>query len=875
MVDHIPKSVVSNSHVTTAHKLDTYISMAETIASNSKINLKKRVCNKSLDHVAEFKTLLNNLCYERKRMLKRKIKLETEYEDLLKKTYNNNAQSFTVSRLDALEKKYEEYLEKNTVEEMNKRILSNILEKERKLRLNLSKAIEETKEDLKVTGDLGSEAEKVKLKEVKRAEGVKQNQGFQLKIDQKQKQNELILQEIENSKKRVEEMEQQKLYKMQKEEKILMKIKIYKERREENEKSIRKFSLYKEEYANFIKKYQEMFKINTKQEIRLKKEANEIEEQTSNNQENEKLKSFFTLSNYYRVKNEEKNMLKSKITEDVIKLNKLSMLDKGEYNNDILSHTLVKNVVLIDDIIKNLEEKYEILRSVLSAIKCLLAKLNENDKELELATWYVPAEIADIGDISTAEMRPKISKLLLFLEQKIISFCSTALQKLEHLKKFEDSPDDIDIYYLPNSGLAEFCTIFTQYANLSRSPRRISRKSTLTAMPFKPIVGKAIPRCNDWQNREQRDSNRCSLKEDKRNDVVTNSPYSECKPRRRDDHQNDMEELDMFTLNSNIKNVVSKTKSARVIEKLGNDMTEQEIKQIINQNKEMISCFSNKRCERKLEVLRNQGKSLIGNKNQARKKSGVTTLSLQTENDIAKSPSEIVSMATEVFGPFDKIKSSSIHVGLKNGHKAIPNMVSAILSMKKAKKSEQVEKIAQECKKNFYLDEHMDGRMETEHESKSTIPDNCFSKDISQIIREKLNRLSIENTKELNNFEKRINQLKSLKNIETLPKPRHTSFDFFGFPTCENLSNNASNSSRLPSLANSRKKSLAVILSPESRLGTTAFSAKNSGIEFPSTSIAESYFQTARASMNTLNMGKQRLSTAQVYQQSVRPKKKK
>ena len=207
----------------------------------------------------------------------------------------------------------------------------------------------------------------------------------------------------------------------------------------------------------------------------------------------------------------------------------------------------------------------------------------------------------------------------------------------------------------------------------------------------------------------------------------------------------------------------------------------------------------------------------------------------------------------------------------------LPNMVGALLNMKKSRKDEKIERIAQKC--HFFS---FDERVQTAHESKSTLADICCaSNDLSQTVKGGLNRV---NMSDINNFDKRITQLKTLKKIELLPKSCSTAFDAFYHParaittTIKNYY--AKNTPATPKILvgnNTLRKSTTIIVPNSPRIGSGSFlMTKNAGVE----SISSFYENWAMNSpkvnlfqMRT-NVKREFFKTTKIYQQHVRPKMK-
>ena len=585
--------------------------------------------------------ILNSLNYQRKLRLKRKIKLESDYAEILKKN-GSNKKSYTESRLLNLEKQCDIISEKCDIDEMNNKTYMHIFQRQQRLKLQLCKILEETKEDLKVTDYIGVEAAKVNdLVTTKKENQKKEIEEIKRDIKEKTKQYESIIDAIEKSRERVQKLEEQKKISKQKEKKIVKKIETLKERREYYELMIKKYRKYNQEYLKNFNKLRETYRVNNKEEINNKLEKKEIEEQTANTQHDEKLKNLLFLSSFYSTKKEESDFLKI-LNPKGTSVNKESILDKGEYNRNILAYTYVINTQKIREGVKMLEEKYTVLRSVISGVKHLLNKLIESDKDLELGFWHDFGTIADIGDISTADMRPKISKLLLILEQKIISFCITTQQKVEHSKRFEEiqnNSEEVIPFYIPNTGIREFCIILNNLAISNKGYRRkIFRRSTLSQINFcLPMVGLEIPKCNNMQQKKRQS------KEDKKSQENINTQLTKTKSEKFDDPFSETQEFDMQAMNSHMLNFITKGKTDRAKEISNIELSSKEINELKQENNKIINKFTKKRKKRKLEITSQKEKNIFFAETKkpvknvvVHKKKRVTELTVQIEKEMQK-----------------------------------------------------------------------------------------------------------------------------------------------------------------------------------------------------------------------------------------------
>lgn len=690
-----------------------------------------------------------------------KNKLEEIYNSIKQKN-SSNPNDFSEARLHDLEKESEQYSVQICFEEMKRASYENMLTREKSSRVALRARIEEAKIQLKKTEDLRLETNQVSsnhnhnnlqrqpLKSLR-------EDNILTKLENSKRYLESLNTQIEGIKTKTEQHEQKVVYDQHKKEKLIGTINSLKFQKESYRSLIEKHKKFEAEY---IKQYHMLMTIAKEQninEVTNKKEEREIQAQSESNKQFENICKYKFLSGTLWEMKQELKRLKEKPARINETLSKEIILDKGEYNPDAVSRIYVKETRCLEEAKALVEEKLEFFRRAVGGVKSLLLKLQEVDINKETGKWRNLDAIAQVDEIYSYDTRPNFSQLLLILEWKVRGFYTMISQKVFHMLKIEETygreKEDVVSQNIPDRGIVE-ANYFV--------------KSTTEALLEK--IGWTPP---VFQTKKQiKVKNNANLASTLATVKETSSRTS--KSENQNQHVNSRELSNPFA--NNISSKVLNTKLQR-----GHEKVNTEIEKIIKENDAINSKFLSSRAKKKFEVNhykeKNYYNDMPGNGKKAKKV--VSELTLQIEKEMSNCPPSMVNLTTETFEVLDKIKKSAsgtLNLGKTKREKefiqrSMPNFVSVVLSMKKARKGETIEKIASKC--------HLFPVDYKPFSIASIRPNTTSGTSFRELDDNKMRVTSEFNHQAILSLAKRIEQLKSLKQIEGLSQSSSGAFEDF------------------------------------------------------------------------------------------------
>ncbi len=689
-------------------------------------------------------------------------RLHEQYAALLRENAQAETRARQEKRIVVLCAEEQSMADQIAFEQINTRAYTNVLKREEGRKLEAAARIEFCKAGIKKTQTLGEDTIKVEEEprkaETEGQENLRKISELRVKVEEGERQYVQAQREIAESKARVQRMDDETGYFAKKTWRLINTLKQIKKKREAYEEMKQRLVEYKREYETQYARLKREYDASNKEEILRKKDIKELQAQTENLVCQEKVDRLRTLTETCGRLKEELAQHRAEFERSHERMvERQRLLDKGEYNPDAVSKEYVEKAGGLKRYKWELEEKIDVVRNVISGVKHIIFRLQKNDRWSELGTWYDPSVIAAIDDISTSAARPKVSRLLLLLEQKIVAFFSLVMQRVKALEEdaaVDDDNMDVELDYLPEGGalvcLGVLRDCLRRMTGQGDRSARVSRKFTALNFPeFRPIVGAGIPKIVERN------------KQAERMEAANAGEKSESPMRRRgvpvllgSDPGVDPD-LDMLSLTSNMLGMFSKRRLEKLERQPSLPVASPHQSELENENVAICAKFASKRLKQKLE----QGLPK-GTPRTEQGKKHLTKLTLRIERQMADRPHQLVDMATRTFDVLDKMRRTGGETAIfgpksktsESIRKAMPNFVSAVVNLKKARKGERIEKIAQKC--HYFPGIRL---FSTSTDFGAT--------------QKRISKPRLDPTKEaMQDMDRRLANLKSLQQMETVPR---------------------------------------------------------------------------------------------------------
>ncbi len=563
------------------------------------------------------------------------------------------------------------------------------------------------------------------------------------KIDAGRKYCETLARDIATVRQRLQNKDEGQKYQSLKEQRIQASIRKLKERKGLYGQVMGKLKAY---YAEFQKQYANLvniFKANKKDEIMEKKECRDIQLQSERIGYNAKIHQLQQCKDFYCRLNEELASLRAGTNKNKTAIEAQRMYDMGEYNPDAMSSKYVDQRMNLQKVTRDLEEQLDFARTVVSCIKHVLLKLQKGDKDNETGTWYNLSSVAGIDEISTSEIRPKFSKLLMILEQKIVCTCTMFLEKVSYMDACDNEPVATSEDLVDRAPLKE---VYVSYGGVEACRETLmkrvescdiighamdaDRKSTTVAMRDKQgLVGGMIPTLTSPGRRQHMNSTNIDLIEEpvaektKGHGVIrTESMMGETTPY-------SVRDVDIMGINKNISEILfAHSRHTQPNSKPGTAASENKIMETeLKEQAALNAKFNKGRMKVKYDKeIKKHGpgaeeaatpkyqqlslRSVPGATSQPkaaptanksagmRKKHGCSNVAFEVAKALRDRPQEVVEVAKATFDALEKYKKALESRQKKDPEaRLMPNFLNVILHMKKSRGSESLGQIAAKC----------------------------------------------------------------------------------------------------------------------------------------------------------------------------------
>eukprot|EP01022_Parablepharisma_sp_SALTPOND_P019147 TRINITY_DN3236_c0_g1_i2.p1 TRINITY_DN3236_c0_g1~~TRINITY_DN3236_c0_g1_i2.p1 ORF type:complete len:967 (+),score=72.39 TRINITY_DN3236_c0_g1_i2:1741-4641(+) len=544
-------------------------------------------------------------------------------------------------------------------------------------------------------------------------EDEKKARELQRKIEKGKKQHAAILQEIDSIHTRVEHRKDEAQYYEKRIKRIHQSIEKLKEKRLQYAVTVAKLKAYEEEFRKQYLSLTEKFGATKRADIMEKKESRDIQLQSERNDYSAKIRQLHFRSQIL-------SKLRAQLAEFKVNTQKQieRLYDEGEYNPDSMSSAYVTNKWTISKIQKNLEEQLGFIRTVISGVKHILFKLHKSDNDNSTGSWYDLTVIAGIDEIDTTETRPKFSKLLMILEQKITSLCAILLQKVRHAeleRSATEVPEDFGEGNAPRTEYIMQKGVIQCYLTLKRHVETKDLYLQLSSDEVPPlekeissngyqrnrVVGSQIPLLVRQGTRFRRTFQ--SDEPDKRRSTQTIAKPKETSIQAEEDSFS-TRNIDIMDVNRNVYDVMFSLKQRRSppkesVQNLVVTKAEEEEQARLNERFKQgrTKIKFNKEMKRRAEHHRYCSLESL---KKLKDKQKVTATTIEVAKALKGRPTEIVEVATTTFdalGKYKKALEAKQEKDLEVNHKLMPNFVNVVLHMKKARGDESIGKVAARC----------------------------------------------------------------------------------------------------------------------------------------------------------------------------------
>lgn len=546
---------------------------------------------------------------------------------------------------------------------------------------------------------------------------LRENEALRLRLEAAGKVCVDVAKKITDVKARTRSMESAQRYQKLREERLRASIVRMRERKEHFQHMVAKLTLYHDEFARQHSRLTHVFHAEKKEEILRRKEQKDIELQSEQIAYAERVSRIQSLDSAYCELRKELAHLRASRDPADERTRVLRLYDRGEYSVDAPASEFVAHKMELRRVQGELEEKLGFVRRVVGGIKHILFKLRENDREDETGTWYDLSVVAAIADISTPETRPKFSKLLLILEEKISCLYTLILQKVKHLpvymadvviapEEIADRPTPEVELIAEHSDITECCAVLRRYIDASAIVGTQTRGSSKTSPAptengsSRPFAGAEIPRVAGRFGRIRRMT--LVLEPPAVQSLDQAQKTEEGEP---DSVQRGFANLDMMAVNENAFELVlhQKRQTHRMsLSQAAIALPSKELEAVQREQASVRASFNKGRTKTKLllskEELTKSGTAAT--MPQHKRKGRVTDLTIAIERAMRRRPTEIVDMATTTFDAMEKLRRGADVRSIKqveSNPALMPNFLNAILSMKRSRGCDDISRVASHC----------------------------------------------------------------------------------------------------------------------------------------------------------------------------------
>eukprot|EP01022_Parablepharisma_sp_SALTPOND_P015462 TRINITY_DN2186_c0_g3_i1.p1 TRINITY_DN2186_c0_g3~~TRINITY_DN2186_c0_g3_i1.p1 ORF type:complete len:1109 (+),score=102.08 TRINITY_DN2186_c0_g3_i1:1386-4712(+) len=748
----------------------TTFTRAKTASSNfrrSGTDLTETVALELAKKNSALKRTLNSLRYRTKTKAEYKRKLMERYAEILKNEANCE-KFYSEDRAENLQGACEEITHEIMRIEIDRNVYKNIIEREQEHQLNSRRMITEIKEKLRRTDELVVSAKSIDEKFCKAEKEDSNNdsenfEGIKKEIVKMKLQHESLLRKIQESKDRIEKKEWSIKIQAKKREKLMKRIEMLVNKRKEYSVLKRKMLRYLYEYNKQYGSLKQTFQGNTKEEIMKKKEDYDIQKQTKRNHYMEAT-----------AKLNEMLMLHSKLKDNLVTLKAKSEAKKKTQKKEVIENQLIELQKSLKKAQHRYNEKILLVQKVINGIKITAARLQSFNQMRNLGPFR---SLPDVALHRPKDLILKCSQMLLLLERRIhiSSFLIWQLHKHKNQSSEWDSTQIIT-EYCP----AEYANIVAEVSDKPKKKQRVKKLSgSLNKMLMsygKAIAGKEIPLLVEG-SKEGPDIKIPSLEKDAGLDTSNDNNTEEDNYKNEENVLNLGYDDNLDRLHSNAFDMLVRSSGRSPREMSGPfkvcelDKTKRALDEETKINEKFVESRTKQKLElKRLNEVQSDPESYSDYREKMKEKKRVTQLTVKIEEEMKKKPRKTVALATKTFDALEKL-TKSMAEGYKFGktkreiemaHKSLPNFVNIILTMRKARREEKIEKIAKRC--HYFPVDNLSGIGPIK--TKQNLSSRRGSNETDQ-------------KEGLINLEKRIDNLKSFRQMETLPVSYVSAFDAF------------------------------------------------------------------------------------------------
>ncbi len=663
---------------------------------------------------------LNRTQYQLRKQVEHKLFLQHTLDALRRD--NQKRSLVQTTAIEELGAKYEDCERRAAFAEIEAATCAHVLRRTRAEVAELSANVARAKEMLGRTDAIYAMTNGVRTEGEVKAESHEEGDAGR-RLAEANEEHEDIERRIREMKAKTKTLEEESQYRRLKQEKLEVSIRRIKERREYFSQFVSKLKRYHDEYKTQFQHLTETFQANKKSEILARKERRDIEQQSEKNDYTERVQLLQSLSATLCSLKETLAREKALHLPGEERVRLMRTYDKGEYNADAPSSAYVDQRLELRRAKNALEEKLGFVRTVISGIKHILLKLRDNDQEDETGTWYNLTVVAAIDDISTPEMRPKFSKLLMILEQKITCLYTLILQKVRHIPVYMAdvvvTPEEIadrpppDIELIPEKTVLECCVVLRRQMNGSGLTRQGTlathrgdhRASILTEEELKePLTGAEVPRIAGKLSKALGTTPARGPVGaiDENPEAVPYQTQPNEQPEM-DGIQRGLANMDMMAINANLLELMFQQKRPTKERLSRTAVNPKELEAALNE--QLLSKASFNKGRTKVKMMekelkrRTEPNEKLGATRKSKKR--VTDLTIAIANAMRKKPAEVVDIATTTFDTMEKLRRGGDIRAIREAEDnptLMPNFLNVILGMKRSRGEEDISRIASHCK---------------------------------------------------------------------------------------------------------------------------------------------------------------------------------
>jgi len=713
---------------------------------------------------------LNNVRNTLKQRIEYRTKIQDQYDSILKNQMDLD-KFYSETRLENLIIESQIISNKIIEREITRNVYKKMIEREQKSSLYARSLITDIRQKLKKTDDLVISSRSIDEKfSANKSNEINDAAYYSEKLDQLRKNHAEILRKIEESKQKVIEKEQEVKFQKERKQAYLAKINEFQKRNcdylDYKERLLRYFSEYKKQYA----KLRRVFQGNNKDEILKNKEEYEIRKQTRRSQYILSIDKLNYLSKLnIELKNELENLKKNAENKAKIEKTEFIKLKINQVFNELYKEK------------SKYDEKSLILRKIFNMIKTNLLKFQNSDNLFSPLNNLI--ENPEINEFS---------KMLLYLENRINLLAFLVWQRYKYLHKIENNTPNI-IYEIPNEKILQIIFTKKRFRSIKSKQNPNSDSKNLLSLETEKkqeIIGKKI---SSFVNNGDTERSANSKTDEKLKNETQNIEEQPKKPEIKTDDYDSKSISSMNSPKNNTEDDFSQLKYEEPASKLHSNAfymfkdrhkkpistSQSPAKPVISQEnliKDQIliaTKFAESRKKQKLEQkrykeLKNMKSAPDLYKPRSKEKKRVTHLTVQIEKEMARRPKQTVELATQTFDALEKLtksmaegfKISKTKHDMLAAQKSLPNVVNAIINLRRARREEKVEKIAKRC---HYIP------IENEENNNNTVP----------LIKSYLDPYKETKKEGIFGLEKRICNLKSFRHMESMPFTHKSAFEAF------------------------------------------------------------------------------------------------